>query len=132
MGHTLDIRFEGDRFYPTKLKEQIDLPIEILAEYGKAASKGRYKGVPSPYGLALLELKVFNNDINGLLEHYILKLEENKMVLAGCGVEAVIFDLGDSKETPLEIAIPNQLMQKLVSINGSIEVHTIEKIYSQE
>ena len=32
MGHTLDIRFEGDRFYPTKLKEQIDLPIEILAE----------------------------------------------------------------------------------------------------
>lgn len=50
MSKTIDIILSGDKFKPSSLC----LETKILAEYGSISKRGRYKGKPSPYGLAYM------------------------------------------------------------------------------
>src|ERR1041385_4422595 len=93
----IDIRFEGEKFSPRKLKELTGLPIETLAEYGEIAAKGRFKGKSFPYGLALLRVdKHSDKDITYILEKYLNKLLDKKKEISKSGVDDIIIDV----ETP--------------------------------
>jgi len=127
MNHSaIDIRFEGSKFYPSKLKKKLNLPIEVLAEYGEISPSGRYKGQPSPYGMGLLEVSSKEMDTNDLLKEYSLKLNEWKNDLQECGVDEIIFDIEDSTDSPFEISLSKDLMRSLTLMNVSIEIHSPE------
>src|SRR6185436_4912247 len=123
----IDIRFEGDKFYPTKLRDLTGFPIEVLSEYGEIADKGRYKGKPSPYGLALLKIEreKENDDLNEVFNRYLEKLLSKKEQLNEIGVEEIIIDV----ETPIlkesEFSFNNELLQKIFQLNAIIDWHTI-------
>ena len=123
----LDIRYEGSKFYPSKLKQKLNLPIEILAQYGEISSSGRYKGQPSPYGMGLLEVSSNEMDINDLLREYSGKLTEWKSDLQECGVDEIVLDIEDSNDFPFEISLSPDLMHNLTFMNVSIEIHSTGK-----
>jgi hypothetical protein len=56
------IVLHGDKFLPTMLLKNIEWPFKdkpaIVAEYGTVATKGKYKGKPSPYGLMTFTMHV--------------------------------------------------------------------------
>ena len=53
---TIDIHFDGVLFYPSIIKEELFPELDIHTEYGVIAEKGRYKGCPAPFGLAILRM----------------------------------------------------------------------------
>ena len=124
--NTVDIRFEGSKFYPSKLKERTKLPIDILAEYGVISSIGRYKGQRSPYGIGLLDISSpgKENNVNDLIREYCIKLLEWKDVLKECGVDEIIIDIENSREFPMDISLSNDLLFNLSTINARVELHS--------
>lgn len=123
---TIDIRFEGNRFYPSKLKRKLNLPIEVLAEYGTIAANGRYKGQPSPYGMGLLEISPEKQEnINDLFLEYCNKLLEWKDDLKECGVDEIIIDIANAKNSPFDISLSIDVLHNLSLINARVELHSI-------
>jgi len=96
---SIDIRFEGNKFYPSRLIEKTQLPIQVLSEYGKTSTKGRYKGKSSPYGMAVLQIEAATSqrEVNELIKKYSENLIKNKNELLESGVEEIIFNLGSPK-----------------------------------
>jgi hypothetical protein len=125
---SLDIRFEGSRFYPSKLKERTSLPIKVLAEYGEISAKGRYKGMPSPYGMGIIEISKpeIKTNISALILEYCNRLLDNKNDLKECGVDDIIFDIERSKDAPAEILLSTNILRNLSALNATVEFHTIE------
>ncbi len=123
----IDIRFEGSKFYPSKLKRKLNLPIEVLAEYGEISTSGRYKGQPSPYGMGLLEISLLEKqkNINELFQEYCIKLFGWKEDLKEFGVDEIIIDIANTSEFPVDISISNDILHNLSSINARVEFHTI-------
>jgi len=121
------IRFEGNNFYPSKLKEKTKYPIEVLAEYGETSTKGRYKGKPSPYGIGILAIQANNDtkDIYEVLRKYSSELVDRRAYLKESGVEEIIFDIEASKDFPSEISISAAILKDLSLLNARVEFHTI-------
>jgi len=124
---SVDIRFEGSKFYPSKLKERTQLPIKTLAEHGEISPKGRYKGKPSPYGIGVLEISPTGkqNNIYELIEEYSRRLLNSTNELKECGVDEIIFDIENSKDFPVEISLSKDIVRNLSSLNARVEFHTI-------
>jgi len=124
---SLDIRFEGSKFYPSKLKEKTSLPIKVLAEYGEISNKGRYKGIPSPYGIGILEISNAGSEtkIPLLIKEYTTKLLKNTNELKESGVDEIIFDIESSKSDTSEISLSPDILQNLSALNARVEFHTI-------
>jgi hypothetical protein len=130
MNHsTIDIRFEGNKFYPSKLNQKLNLPIEVLAEYGEISSNGRYKGQPSPYGMGLLEISLSEkqNNINELFREYCIKLLEWKDDLKEYGVEEIIIDIANARDFPMDLSLSNDILHSLSLINARVEFHSINE-----
>jgi len=126
--NTIDIRFEGNKFYPSKLKQKLNLPIEVLAEYGEISTSGRYKGQLSPYGMGLLEISFpeNHNNINGLFHEYCNKLFNWKDILKEFGVEEIIIDIANTKDYVANISLSNDILHILSEINARIEFHSLD------
>lgn len=122
----IDIRFEGDKFSPKKLKSLTGLPIETLAEYGEIANKGRYRGKLYPYGIALLKVdKQPNKDVNYILDKYLNKLLDKKKELYQSGVEDIVIDVETLPHKESGLSFENDLLLKISKLNARIDVHTI-------
>ena len=123
------IRFEGNKFYPSKLREKLNLPVEILAEYGAISSSGRYKGQPSPYGMGLLEITSTEKQktINDLFQEYCIKLFSWKDALKDCGVDEIIIDIANTRDFPVDISFTNDMLHNLSLINARVEFHTADE-----
>lgn len=121
----IDINFEGNKFYPSKLKELSGLPLEISAEYGVIATKGRYKDESSPYGLAHLKVELKNNcSIEDTLNEYLVLLTKMKNTLDDCGVESICVFIGMSKDSyRKEFRLNIPILKDLVFLNASIEFY---------
>lgn len=121
------IRFEGNNFYPSRLKEKTKYPIKVLAEAGQIASKGRYKGKPFPYGIGVLEIKANKSkeDIYDVLQKYSSELLDSKAYLKESGVEEIVFDIETSKDFTSEISISAAILKDLSLLNARVEFHTI-------
>lgn len=121
------IRFEGSKFYPSKLKDRLHFPIKTLAEYGKNSETGRYKGKPSPYGLAVLEILHKKNEKNvyNIIKRHIEELLQNQIHLKESGVEEIVFDIETSRDSSSEISISPELLGSLSLLNAKVEFHTI-------
>jgi hypothetical protein len=121
------IRFEGNHFYPSRLKEKTNYPIEVLAEYGEISAKGRYKGKPSPYGIGVLEIQANKDkeDIYDIIRKYSLELLYKKDYLQESGVEEIVFDIETSKDFTSEISISAEMLKDLSLLNARVEFHTI-------
>lgn len=121
------IRFEGKNFYPSKLKEKTKYLIKVLAEAGEIATKGRYKGKPSPYGIGVLEIRADKNkeDIYNILQKYSSELLNNRAFLKESGVEEIVFDIETLKDFASEISISAAILKDLSLLNARVEFHTI-------
>jgi hypothetical protein len=123
----IDIRFEGDRFSPKKLKKLTQLPIEILAEYGEIAKKGRYKNKPTPYGLALLKVeKNGKKDLRTNLFNSIKFLLTEKQALKKSGVEDIIVDIETSPNIEEGFYFDEDILASLSKLKAKIEFHTVK------
>lgn len=124
----IDIRFEGDKFSPKKLRELTGFPIEALAEYGEIAQKGRFRGKSSPYGLALLKVeKQPNRDINYLLDKYLNKLIGKRKEISKSGVEDIIIDVETPPNKESGLSFENDVLLKVSKLNARIDVHTVSE-----
>ncbi|MBC7554059.1 MAG: hypothetical protein H7257_08770 [Taibaiella sp.] len=124
---SIDVRLEGNKFYPSKLQSNVAVPLTILSEYGKIANKGRYAGKESPFGMAVFQYPVSGKDINESLYDCYVKLLSWKKILDECGVEDVIIDIGNDEDYPLAVTFSKELMNAFNSLNATIEFHTVSK-----
>ncbi len=123
----IDIRFEGKKFSPKKLKHLTKLPIEVIVESGEITSIGRYKNKPAPYGLGLLKVKSEpKKQVQDLLDIYLGKLVDKKDEIKLSGVEEIIIDV----ETPFvkdsEFSFEKSILVKLLQLNARIDIHSIK------
>jgi hypothetical protein len=100
----------------------------VLAEYGEISAKGRYKGMPSPYGMGIIEISKpeIKTNISALILEYCNRLLDNKNDLKECGVDDIIFDIERSKDAPAEILLSTNILRNLSALNATVEFHTIE------
>jgi hypothetical protein len=122
----IDIKFEGSKFSPKTLMNLTKLPLEVLAEYGEIASRGRYKGKKSPYGLALLKVEPKNNfeNLEDALRKVVKKLISHKKHLAECNVEEISVDVENNSSYKLE----KDIIKDLSKLNANIDINPIEEI----
>jgi len=117
------IRFEGNKFSPKLLETLTGFPLKVLAEYGEISKKGRYKGQPSPYGMAFLDIdyELKENNLIEVLDKYTTILLRKKGALNESHVDEIIFDIETSKNNvPLE----GEVLRKLGELNAKIEIKT--------
>lgn len=119
----IDIQFKGKGFSPRKLMELSKLPLEIIAETGEIATKGRYKDNPLPFGLALLKLE----DNPEILDIWTDKLLEIKSALEVSKVGEIIFDIESKVENLTNFSISKDLAGKLSQLNGRINFTPIRE-----
>ena len=98
----LFIMLKGDKFYPSKLAPAVPWPLKILAETGQLSPRGRFKGQPSPYGMATIDVPElgkfgFSNkmSLQDIIEAYADALIQHIEALKKYGVEEIIFDIGE-------------------------------------
>lgn len=124
----IDIRFVGKEFYPSKLVEKTQLPIQVLAEYGKTSTKGRYKSEPSPYGIGILKIPTDSSQKGtyDLIKKYSDNLLKNKNELLESGVEEIIINIGSPKSSSTEISLAPDILHTLSLLNASVEFYTVD------
>jgi hypothetical protein len=124
----IDVRFEGEKFYPSKLQTQVAMPLTILSEYGAIAQKGRYAGKVAPFGMAVFQFPAIHKNINDSLYECYTTLITWKKNLDECGVEDIIIDIGNFDDYPLDVTFSKELMNALNSLNATIEFHTVSRV----
>ena len=85
----IDVHLSGGDFHPSLIQNTLSHELTILAESGKLASKGRYRGQISPYGLAVISLGYEPNSI----KQFISVLLSNKKTLQQSGLEKVLVEV---------------------------------------
>jgi hypothetical protein len=125
----IDIRFEGDNFYPSLFKKETKWPIQILVEKGEISPRGKYKGKSSPYGIALLkiDLEIGEKKPVDILDDYLNKLIQYKTILNKSGVEEIVFDIETSNSREYAFSLESDMMKKMVSLNARLDFRGEEK-----
>lgn len=125
----IDIRLEGDNFSPIKLKSLTNLPIEVIAEKGEIAKKGRYKGKPYPFGMALIKVDgKSKDDFNNILGGYLaILLKDKKKALKQSGVEDIVVDVETPSHQDSRFSFEKKLIKEISNLNARIEFQTSEE-----
>lgn len=126
----IDIRFEGDNFYPSHLKHATNWPLEILVETGEISPRGKYKGKASPYGLALYRINdkfLTGKNIIQVLEEYTSRLIKFKSAIQSSGVKEIIFDIETKNSKDYNFFLDSITMGKLSELNATVEFHGNEE-----
>lgn len=115
----IDIRLEGEHFSPSRFMQLSQIPIEIIAEAGVIAKRGRYRGKPSPYGMALWSVLhpshrnpnayVLFQSLNELLSH---KADFEKV-----GIEKVIVDI----DTPNYFSLDPETLSLIAQLKATVD-----------
>lgn len=128
-GTFIDIRLEGDKFSPKKLRELTNLPLEAIAEYGEVAQTGRYKGKPSPYGMALIKVDGTDEEnFNKIISQYLsLLAQDNKRAIKESGVDDIIIDVETLPNKETNFSFNPEIIQEISKLKGRIDFQTIEE-----
>ncbi|MCF8461134.1 MAG: hypothetical protein K9G46_10435 [Flavobacteriales bacterium] len=124
----IDIQFKGDGFSPVKLKALTKFPLEILVESGEVGTKGKYRGVPSPYGIALL--KIAPNE-KAILE-WCDKLLDQKKSLQKSKVGEIIFDIESTSSFSPNFSVTPELSSRLSKLGAKIVFSEIPDVELDE
>lgn len=124
----IDIQFKGNEFSPKKLKKLTGLPLEILVETGEKSKKGRYKGKPSPFGIAVLKIEPTQESILKWCNQLLL-LKSN---LKDSFVKEIIFDIESTNDNFSNFSITQELSNKLTKLNAIINFTKIPNIEVDE
>lgn len=121
----IDIRFEGQKFIPSILRNETNWPLNILVEAGQISPKGIYKGKPSPYGIAYftVNLDLENGDPIKTIDTYSDRLIKHKKILQKSGVEEIIFDVETSNSQEYSYNLENKIINKLHKLNARVDFH---------
>lgn len=120
----IDIHFKGDGFSPKKLKTLTKFPLEILVEAGEVATKGKYRGIPSPYGIALLKIAP---DQNSILEWCDRLLQQRKS-LKTSKVEEIIFDIESTRNFTSSFSVTPELSSRLSKLGAKLVFSEIPEV----
>ncbi len=121
----IDIRFEGTYFFPSVLKKETDWPLNILVESGEISPRGKFKGKPSPYGIALLKIDedFTKKDPIETIVLYSNKLIKIKKILEKSGVEEIVFDIETSNSKEYNYSLESDFIKKLNFLNARVDFH---------
>ncbi len=125
--YKIDVRLEGDKFFPSKLQSKMPMPLNILSESGKIAVKGRNAGKEALFGMANFEFPVGEKDVNETLWECNSMLQNLKSSLDECGVDEITIDVGNYDASPLDIRFSKDLMNAFNALNATLEFHTVVK-----
>ncbi len=127
--NTIYIRFEGKGFQPAELKQKTQLPFNILAEPGMIMQKGRYKGKPSPYGLASIE--VDSSDTPTTIEKVLISYSEmllrHKTALKSTGVDNIVFDVEFKTGGDFKATVSSDVFSNLIKLNALLQFHSLSE-----
>jgi len=125
--NTVYIRLEGSCFQPAMFIRKTKLPFKILAEPGKVMKIGRFKGKPSPYGLAQLEVASSSvpSNLGGLLKSYTNILLHHMGSFQESGVEAIIFDVEVTAGRAFQTTLTTDVFNNLSKLNASLQFHAL-------
>lgn len=119
----IDINISGDGFSPKKLQKYTDWSLEIIAETGEKATKGRYKGKPYPYGMALLPIQPEEENV---IEKWVDILLNKKDYLNKCKIQKIEFCVLTTPEYKDTFAISHLLAGKLHKLKANFEIEFSE------
>jgi hypothetical protein len=85
----IDVHLSGVDFRPSMIQNTLNHEMTILAESGEIATKGRYRGQNSPYGLAVISLEYEPN----IIKQFIDVLLSSKKALQQSGLEKVLIEV---------------------------------------
>ena len=127
----IDIRLEGEKFSPAKFMEVSQIPLEVIAEAGAPALRGRYKGKASPYGMALWRVEQEEedkSDISRILFQNLNRLWQLKGEFDNVGIEEIIVDI----DAPREISLNHDTLSLISKLNAKVDFNaTSEYEYDQ-
>ena len=125
--YTIYVNWVGDNFYPSQVKQKLNIPIKILCETGVITPIGRYRGMPSPFGMAVYEFPVINNDLETSLEQCCQTLLQWQATFAEAGAEELAIDIGIAKNCKPDMLLYQEIMDMIATLRATIEFHTYHK-----
>jgi hypothetical protein len=118
----LDIQFIGNNLNVNNLSKDINLPLESIVSAGEIAKLGRYKGLPSPYGIGLLKI---DPSIESITYYTDILLNVKDSILKN-NVEEIIYDVDANSEDLENITLTSSIMMKLSLLNAKIQFNKHE------
>ncbi len=115
----VDIVFEGDKFSPKFLKQITGLRILPLIEWDEVATRGRYKGQKSPYGLGTLRIEGLTTDdlligLKSAIKYLLLESGDLKK----SGVQEISLDFDNITED--KIRLDESILKNLSLLNNAL------------
>lgn len=119
--------FSGDKFSPQKLQKlKPYLVINSIIEPGETATRGRYKGKPSPYGMAVVPVEL-TKDFTQVPTHHLFEfleqfLKNNKKLIKETGVEDIVVDIVITTKTETTLYINHDLLSRINKLGAAVEI----------
>jgi hypothetical protein len=128
----IDIRLEGEHFSPSKFMQLSQIHLEIIAEAGVIAKRGRYRGMPSPYGMALWPVVHPDNrnpNANSLFQS-LTELLTHKDDFGKVGIEDITIDI----DTPKYFSLDPETLALIAQLKATLDfnVNTDNRLYAAE
>jgi hypothetical protein len=118
----LDIQFIGNNLNVNNLSKDINVPLENIVSAGEIAKLGRYKGLPSPYGIGLLKIEP---NIESITYYTEILLKVKDLILKN-NVEEIIYDVDANAEDLENITLTSSILMKLSQLNAKIKFNNNE------
>jgi hypothetical protein len=128
----IDIRFVGERFSPSMFMKLTRIGLEVIAEPGVLAKRGRYRGKPSPYGLAIWSVKQedYRTSIESSLLQSLTELLTHKGEFEKVGIEEITIDI----DTPKYFSLDPDTLSVIALLKATVDfnVNTDNSLYAAE
>ncbi len=121
----MDIRCHlyGDEFSPNRVEELTGITLENKIEVGEIATKGRYRGKPTPYGNGeLIPLSKYKETNDFGLEWIALTIFEHLDVFRKCGAENIELVVGVFHEGQCNFSLPPKAMKLIGEMGIELQV----------
>jgi len=118
------LRFMANGLQPSELAKDLNVPLEIHAEAGVIATKGRYKGQPSPYGSAIYDIKDPEKNLTQLVEDTIAKLFEWIKVLRDYKLDKITIGINTFGLSDYELNLSNSSLADLHFIGVELAIYS--------
>jgi hypothetical protein len=125
----MDVRCHlyGDEFSPKKVEELTGITLENKIEVGEIATRGRYKGTPTPYGNGEIIPPSNYKDTNDFgLEWIALTMYEHINVFRKCGAKNIDLVIGIFYEGQCNFSFPPKAIKLIGEMGIELQVSCYE------